>query len=239
MSIHLLQEIANIKKKLLSLSAVVEERVRLAVKAVEQRDASLAQQIIDGDLEIDRGEVAVEEECLKTLALYQPVAIDLRLIVAVLKINSDLERIGDLAVNIAERAAFLAVQPQAEVLFDFPGMAAKGQQMLSNSLDALVNMDSQLAKAVCRADDEVDAINRQIYNEVKQEIKKRPEDIESLIHLLAISRHIERIADLATNIAEDVIYMVEGTIIRHSTEDYRAMHGKPPSGEEGSDGVRE
>jgi phosphate transport system protein len=148
------------------------------------------------------------------------VAVDLRFIVAVLKINNDLERIGDLAVNIAERAVYLATYDTSELLFDFPGMAAKGQAMLRNSLEALVNMDPALAWQVCAADDEVDAINRQMYDQVKEGIRHRPECLEPLIHLLSISRHIERIADQATNIAEDVIYMAQGKIVRHRTEHY-------------------
>ncbi len=220
MSIHLKRSIDDLKKKILGLSGVVEEKVWLAVRSVEHRDAQMARQVIEGDIEIDLAEVSVEEDCLKILALHQPVAADLRFIIASLKINNDLERIGDLAVNIAERAAYLAEQPNPEILFDFPGMAAKGQLMLKKSLDALMSMNARMAREVRRDDDEVDAINRQIYDEVKDEIRSHPERIDSLIHLLGISRHIERIADLATNIAEDVIYMVEGEIIRHRAEDY-------------------
>lgn len=223
MTMHLQREIENLKKKILSLSAVVEQRVREAVRSVEERDGRLAQKVIDGDVEIDQAEVEVEEDCLKILALHQPVAVDLRFIVAVLKINSDLERIGDLGVNIAERAAYLAIQDTPQVLLDLPGMAAKGQAMLRRSLEALVNLDAALARQVCADDDEVDAINRQIYDQVEAEIRSRPGGLGPLIHLLSISRHIERIADLATNIAEDVIYMVEGEIVRHRTEDYSSQ----------------
>jgi len=225
MTVHFRRELDKLKKRILSLSTFVEQRVRQAVKSVEDRDGQLARRVIDGDVEIDHLEVEIEEDCLKILALHQPVAIDLRFIVAMLKINSDLERIGDLAVNIAERAAYLATSDTPELLFDFPGMAAKGHAMLRNSLDALVNLDPHLARQVCADDDQVDSLNRQIYDRVKQEIRKRPEDLEPLIHLLSISRHIERIADLATNIAEDVIYMVEGEIVRHRTEDYTAQSG--------------
>lgn len=227
MNMHLRREIESLKRRILSLSAVVEQRVREAVKSVEERDAELARIVIDGDPDIDRVEVEVEEECLKILALHQPVAADLRFIVAVLKINNDLERIGDLAVNIAERAAYLAAYDRPGVLLDFPGMAAKGQEMLRESLDALVNLDADLARRVCAEDDQVDAINRQMYDQVKQEIRTRPQALGPLIHLLSISRHIERIADLATNIGEDVIYMVEGEIVRHRAEDYtRQGHGE-------------
>jgi len=199
----------------------VEENLWKSVKSIKQRNEELARKVIDGDEEIDQMEVDVEEECLKLLALYQPVAVDLRFIVTSLKINNDLERIGDLAVNIAERAVFLAKQPRIDVPFDFDGMAEKVQIMVRLSLDALVNMDCDLADRVRRADDEVDAINRQMYDQVKQSIREHPEWIESLIHMLMVSRHLERVGDHACNIAEDVIYMVKGEIVRHRAEDFR------------------
>ena len=221
MSVHLKREINNLKKKILSLGRLVEDRVSQAVESVEQRDAGMAEEVISGDIEIDRMEVEIEEDCLKTLALHQPVAVDLRLIVAVLKMNNDLERSGDLAVNIAERSVFLAAQKRLEVPFDLAGMAQMCQSMLRRSLEALVNLDVDLARQVCADDDQVDAINRQMYDQVKDAINRHLGNLDSLIHLLSISRHIERIADQATNIAEDVIYMVEGEIVRHKTEDYK------------------
>ncbi|MEW6378522.1 MAG: phosphate signaling complex protein PhoU [bacterium] len=223
---HLQREIEKLKRNLLSLSTLVEESVQKAVKSIEQRNTKLAVSVIENDLKIDHTEVDVEEECLKVLALYQPVAIDLRFIVAVLKINNDLERIGDLAVNIAERATFLAAQSKVNIPFDLAGMAEKAQLMLRQSLDALVNMDSQLAREVCASDDEVDAINREMYSQVQAGINRHPEEVESLIHLLSVSRHLERIADHATNIAEDVIYMVDGEISRHKTEEYKPQMNK-------------
>lgn len=226
MVIRLQREIDRLKKSILTLGAIVEERVHLAVQAISERDEKLAQKVIDGDIEIDEMEVDLEEECLKLLALHQPVAIDLRFIIAVLKINSDLERIGDLAVNIAERAAFLAFQKRVDMPFDFPTMSQKVKLMLKKSLDSLVNMDAALATEVCQLDDEVDAINRQMYQQVQEGIRKNPEEMVSLIHLLSVSRHLERIADSATNIAEDVIYMIEGSIVRHRTEDYKNPRGK-------------
>jgi len=226
MTIHLIKEIDKLKKMLLSLSAMVEESVQRAVKALDTRDAALAQRVIDYDVEIDKKEVDVEEECLKILALHQPVAIDLRLIIAILKMNNDLERIADLAVNIAERAAFLATQEQLPLRFNFVQMGEKAQDMLRKSLDALVNLDVNLAREVCAADDGVDAMNREAYLAVQEAIRRHPDRMEALIHLLSISRHIERIADHATNIAEDVIYMCEGQIVRHHTEDYRQA-GRP------------
>ena len=221
MSVHLQKEIENLKKDILSLGADVEENVHKAVQSLRKRDSSLAEEIIAADYYIDRREVGLEEECLKILALHQPVAIDLRFVIAVLKINNDLERIGDLAVNIAERAVFLTSEPPIDIPFDFPGMSEKTKIMLKNSLDALVNMDAKLARAVCAADDEVDAINRKMYGQVQDGIRKKIEQMESLIHYLGVARHLERIADHATNIAEDVIYMVDGEIVRHKTEDFR------------------
>lgn len=221
MSAHLNKEIDNLKKGLLTLCSMVEDSLWHAVKSIKNRDVELAKKVIDSDIEIDRMEVKVEEDCLKILALYQPVAIDLRFIITALKINSDLERIGDLAVNIAERSQFLSVRKQLDMLFDFEIMAEKTQAMVKKSLDALVNIDCDLANEVCLADDEVDDINRQMYDQVKEQVKQSPENVETLIHLLSISRHLERIADHATNIAEDVIYMVKGEIVRHKTENYR------------------
>ena len=221
MAKHLQREIDNLKKKILDLGTLVESRVRKATMSIQDRNLNLAREIIEKDLEIDHVEVDVEEECLKILALHQPVAIDLRFIIAVLKINNDLERIGDLAVNIAERALYLAQQPPLGVSFDFVGMARKVQLMLKNSLDALVNLSASLAKEVCLNDDEVDAMNRQMFQSVQDGIRTHPERVDTLIHMLSISRHLERIADHATNIAEDVIYMVEGEIVRHKTEEYK------------------
>lgn len=221
MARHLQREIENLKKKILSLSARVEGAVHDAIRSIQQRDETLARKIMDQDIEIDQAEVEVEEDCLKILALHQPVAIDLRFIVAVLKINNDLERIGDLAVNIAERSSFLAVQPDADLSFDFAEMSEKTQAMLNGSLEALVNLNSKLAHKVCADDDVIDTMNHQAYLRVQEAIQQHPEHIASLIHLLSVSRHLERIADHATNIAEDVIYMIDGRIVRHKTEDYR------------------
>ena len=221
MAKHLQREIENLKKKLLALGARVETSVRDATLSIEKRNTELAQKIIDNDIDIDNAEVEIEEDCLKTLALHQPVAIDLRFIVAVLKINNDLERIGDLAVNIAERAIFLTGQPKVNISIDLVDMAHKAQLMLKSSLDALINHDAELAHKVCASDDIVDQMNSQMYLRVQEAILKNPEQISALIHLLSASRHLERIADHTTNVAEDVIYMIEGQIVRHRTEEYK------------------
>ena len=220
MTMHMKNEIEKLKKKLLELCARVEEQLWQAVKSIKDSNSELAGEVINYDSQIDKEEVDIEEECLKILALYQPVAIDLRFIVTALKINSDLERIGDLSVNIAERSQFLANRNPVDTPFNFEVMAEKTQTMLRKSIDALVNMDCKLAHDVCGMDDEVDAINKEMYDLVKQSILAEPAHIESLIHLLSVSRHLERIGDHATNIAEDVIYMVEGKIIRHKAENY-------------------
>jgi phosphate transport system protein len=217
---HLQREIENLKKRILALGARVEENVYSAVRSLEERNRELAERVIEGDTEVDHLEIDVEEECLKVLALYQPVAGDLRLIVSFLKINSDLERVGDLAVNIAERALFLSTQDRPDIPLDFMKMVDTTRGMLRMSLDSLVNRDSAAARKVLTADDEVDAINREMYVLIQDAIRKKPEQVASLIHLLSCSRHLERIADHATNIAEDVIYMVEGEIVRHHAEDY-------------------
>ncbi len=217
---HLQRELDNLKKNVLSLGAMVEERVRMAIKAFEARDGELAAKIVELDREVNQAEVEVEEECLKILALHQPVAVDLRFINAVIKINNDLERVGDEAVNIAERVSNISKRPPVTVPFEYSTMAEKSEAMLKDSLDALVNLDADLAYAVCLRDDEVDKINQDIYDKIKEVIKKQPDRVGYLINLLLIARHLERIADHATNIAEEVIYRVEGVIPRHRNDVY-------------------
>lgn len=221
MTLHMKNEVDRLKKKILSFCAQIEEQLWQAVKAIKERDRDLAHKVIDRDSTIDKEEVNIEEECLKILALYQPVAIDLRFIVTVLKINNDLERIGDLAVNVAERAVFLADQPEINISVDLLDMADHAQRMLKESIDSLINHNAMLAGQVRASDDVVDQMNRQMYLKVQAAILENPERISALIHLLSASRHLERIADHATNIAEDVIYMIEGKIIRHKVEEYK------------------
>lgn len=215
MSKHLRRELDRVKKKILSLGALVEERARMAVTAVESREGDIAQKIVDSDWEIDEMEVEIEEECLKILALYQPVAVDLRFLVATIKINNDLERIGDEAVNIAERLLIIAKRPPMAFVFDYAPMAQQVQAMLKMSLDALVNLDADIAFKVITMDDEVDDIQVQAYDRIKEAIKEHPDRVSYLINLLLISRHLERLADHCTNIAEEVVYLVEGEIVRH------------------------
>jgi phosphate transport system protein len=219
MSVHLQREIERVKKGILALCAIVEDQVQMAVRSLLERDVNLARSVEGRDKDIDQREVEVEEECLKILALHQPVAVDLRFIVAAMKINNDLERIGDLAVNIARKAASFAEETQMPMPFDIAGMWDKTQSMLRDSIDAMIHMDAALAGEVCRRDDEVDRIKREIRTGVEERIRREPENVRPLMRLLAVSRNLERIADCATNIAEDVIYMSDGRIIRHGKTD--------------------
>ncbi|MBN1255228.1 MAG: phosphate signaling complex protein PhoU [Deltaproteobacteria bacterium] len=217
---HLERELDKLRKKILTLGAMVEGSIEKAVLSLTSYDAKLAKDVITSDHEVDNVEVEIEEDCLKILALYQPAAIDLRYVIGILKMNNDLERIGDLAVNIAERAAYLADRKGTELFLDFTKMGEKVIAMVKKALDSLIKMNARMAQEVCAADDEVDAIDRDILLHIQSYIKENPQEVKPLIHLLLVSRHLERIADQATNIAEDVIYMTEGTIIRHRTEDY-------------------
>lgn len=221
MSLILAKEIERLKKQLLSLSAVVEQAILFAIKALRDRDPELCKKVIEQDDEIDDLEVMLEEECLKILALHQPVADDLRLIVAVLKINSDLERIGDLAVNLAQRARSLSRMPAGSSLPKLLDMAEKSQDMVRKSLDSFVQRNTELALAVCAADQEVDAMHREIYEGVKSGLRSGPENVDMLIHYFGVSRQLERMADHATNIAEDVIYLCEGKIVRHRANELK------------------
>lgn len=215
MARHLEVEIDRLKRSILSMAGLVEDLVLQAVQALLRRDRAMARRVADSDTRVDQMEVEIEEECLKVLALHQPVATDLRFIISVLKINNDLERIADLAVNIAERASTLASHDPIDIPFALEEMGEKASTMLKMSLDSLVNQDTDLARAVRDLDDEVDAINRDAYEKVESGIQRHLDRMQRLINLLSAARHLERIADLATNIAEDVIYMVEGEIVRH------------------------
>ncbi len=218
MQVHMQREIEKLKQLILNLSVQVEDSVRLAVRAADFRDVKLAIQVLEKEIETNKFEVEIEEECLKILALYQPVAGDLRYIIAVLKINHDLERIGDLAVHIAERAISLSEQPQVNIPFKLEEMGEKTQKQLKNVLDAFINMDTELAYRVCAEDKEVDKINKEIFKYVKTTVQQSPHLFEPLLQIMHIARHLERIADHATNIAEDLIYLVHGKIVRHISE---------------------
>jgi len=215
MTKHFQTEIERLKKKILHLAALVEEALQQAVQAVVDHDISLADRVIDGDPVIDSLEIEVEEDCLKILALHQPVAADLRYVVAVLKINNDLERIADLAVNIAERARDQVRNAHMAVAFDLTAMLDQAVMMVHKSVDALVVQDASKAQEVRAEDDAIDEMHRATFTLIQQLIRKNPDKVEYLVCLMSVSRNLERIADHATNIAEDVVYMIEGEIVRH------------------------
>jgi phosphate transport system protein len=213
---HLERDLDLLKREILTMGALVEEATSKAITALTNRRSDLAEEVRDGDNVLDATEVLVEETCLKVLALHQPVATDLRFIVAVLKVNNDLERMGDLAANIAERALHLASEDPLPIPLKFEDLGERVRGMVKDSLDALVNVDPILARKVCAEDDAVDALNRDLFRRAQDLMKQKPETVERAVSALSASRHLERIADQATNIAEDVIFMVEGEIVRHA-----------------------
>ncbi len=215
MAILMQHELDLLKRELLTLGAEVEGRVKQAVQALLTFDSKLAGQVRDGDAQIDNMEIELEEECLKILALHQPVATDLRFIVSVLKINNDLERVADFAVNIADRTLDLDVTHKIDCPYDVATMAKLVENMLKIALDSLVERDSELAHKTIQLDDDVDNMHRENFSRVKEAIRSDPASMDGLIYYLSISRYLERMGDLATNIAEDVVYHIDGEIIRH------------------------
>jgi phosphate transport system protein len=215
MSKHLQRDLDRLNHDLLSVSAMVEEMIDKASQAFTARRHQLADEVVNSDNFVDRQEVHVEEECLKILALHQPVAVDLRRIATVLKVNADLERIADLAVSIAQRAQAMDEFPAFPVPAASTRMVALATQMVRGAMDAFVNMDTQAARRIITMDSTVDQLNREIIEELQGLMQKRPELVPAAVHCFSGVRHIERIADHATNIAEDVIYLVEGDIVRH------------------------
>lgn len=215
MSKHLERDLEAVKRDLLEVGSLVEEATDKAITSLTERRADLAAEVIEADEVVDQREVVIEEECLKILALHQPVAADLRYVVGILKVNNDLERMGDQAVNIAERARFLAERAALSVPLELRRMGSVVRRMVRSSLDAHVNLDAGLARSILAMDDEVDTIHREMFGLLQRRIREDPELVERAIAHLSASRDLERIADLATNIAEDVVFMVEGEVIRH------------------------
>ena len=217
MSLHLHRDLDKLKKEMLRLGNMVELAINNAFLALNNRDSSHVEEVLTNEEQINEMEVQIEEECLKILALHQPVAVDLRFLVVVLKVNNDLERMGDIAKNIAERAKDLM---GSDVIPDLgqpmQGLPDLVRTMVRSSLDSLVKLDDQLARKIIEMDDEVDQINRDMYAAAKRLIAEQPSVADSAINLLSCSRNMERIGDLATNIAEDVIFVVEGKVVRHA-----------------------
>lgn len=215
MSVHLTRDLAELHHDILTMCAKVEEIIHEAVDGLRYPRADLATELAIRDDEIDQMDVRIEDKCLKALALHQPVAVDLRRITTVLKITAELERVADLGVNIAERAASLVAWPQFAPPPPLKYMSEMALDMLHRSIDSYVEMDSAMAREVCHQDDAVDELNREIIGELSERMKQSPETVEPGMQLFSATRHIERVADHATNIAEDVVYLVEGQIIRH------------------------
>ena len=208
-------ELSKLNKKLLHLSAIVEEKIRLATKLIENHNRKMAQSLINSDYEVDELEVEIEEDCLKILALHQPVASDLRFIITVIKINNEMERIADMAVNIAMRVDNISkFNHDAATSYEFGPMSDKVISMLKKSIDSLVNRDAVMAKTIFLDDDFVDSYRNRCYEDIKVRIKEDPEHPGYHINTYLLARHLERIGDRTVNIAEEVIYLVEGTITR-------------------------
>lgn len=215
MSIHLSRDLEALHRDVLSMCGMVEEMIHMAVEGLGRPSDELARELARRDDEIDAWDVRLEDECLKILALHQPVAIDLRRIATVLKITGELERVADLGVHIAERASGLLVQPGVQVPEKLQQMSRRALDMLHRSIDSYVEFDSRMARQVCADDEAVDQMNLEIIEALVATMKRSPDLVDPALHLFSASRHVERIADHATNIAEDVVYLVEGEIIRH------------------------
>ena len=215
---HFAEEIEELKQRLLTMGGLAEDRLRLAIQALVERDRNLIATVIQGDEAINTLQLEIDDRCFKLLALHQPMAIDLRVIVAALKINGDLERVGDLAVNVAEAAEQYIAHAPVKPLIDVPRMADMAQRMLHDALDAFVSRDAEAAQSVLTQDDILDALKDQIFRELLTYMLGDPRKIEPGIELILISRHLERVGDHATNIAEDVIFIVEARDVRHHAD---------------------
>jgi phosphate transport system protein len=218
MDTHFQKELEELKESLLKMASLVEEALRNAIQSLVERDSSLAQKTFDVEDRINKMENAIDEMCLRLLALRQPVATDLRFITSAMKINTDLERMGDQAVNIGERAISLNQEPQLKPYIDIPRIAEIAQSMVKDVLDAFVTRNSKLARSVCERDDLVDGLNNQVFRELLTYMMSDPKTTTRAVHLMIVCRCLERIADHATNIAEDVIFMVDALVIKHHAD---------------------
>jgi phosphate transport system protein len=212
---HLHRDLEQLSKRILNVGALVQEALDKAVTALMERRIELAEEVIANDILIDQHELEVEEDCLKILALHQPVAADLRYVIAALKVNNDLERMGDHAASIASRAKYLSKRDPIGAADDISSMALNVREMVTVCLDALVQRDAEKARQVCLMDDTVDNSHKRMFKLLSHEMMEDKSTVKRAVHSLSVSRHLERIADLATNIAQDVVFMVEGEVIRH------------------------
>ena len=220
MTKHLDRELQRLRSALVDQFGTVEQMIQLSVRSLMERSTALADQVIAGDEEVDQADLSIEEECLKLLALHQPVATDMRWLITVVKINNDLERMADLACNIAERSKSLEMFPLYPVPEEIQEMVLISTRMVRDALDSFVESDAQKASEVIQEDEQMDALNRTVIQNIKNSMRHSPDNVDPALHCFSASRHLERIADLATNISEDVIYLVEGTIVRHQHDTY-------------------
>jgi phosphate transport system protein len=218
MDTHFQKELRELKEGLLNMAALVEEAINTAVQSLVKRDSDLAKKTFEGEDRINEMEIDIEDKCVKLLALRQPMAADLRFITSAIKIVTDLERMGDQAFNIAERAISLNREPQLKPYIDIPKMAELTQSMVKDVLDAFVTQNSKLARSVCERDDLVDELNDQVFREILTFMMSDPQTITRAVHLMIVCRCLERIADHATNIAEDVIFMLDARVIKHQAD---------------------
>jgi phosphate transport system protein len=218
---HFQEELESLKTRLLEMGGLAEDRVRLAVRALVERDPAIVERVLVSDAVINQLHIEIDSRCFKLLALHQPMAVDLRAIVAAVKINTDLERVGDLAINIAEAVGRYLQHPPVKELIDIPRMAVIAQDMLRDALDAFVQRDTTLAQSVLDCDDELDALKTMVFRELLTHMLRDPGTIEPALDLILVSRHLERIGDHATNVAEDVIFMVSAKDVRHHLDEIR------------------
>jgi phosphate transport system protein len=218
METHFQKELQQLKEDLLKMAALVEEAINTAVQSLVKRDSDLAKKTFEGEDKINDMELVIDDSCLKLLALRHPMATDLRFITSAMKIITDLERMGDQAVNIAERAISLNQEPQLKPYIDIPRIAEIAQSMVKDVLDAFVNSDSKLARSVCERDDMVDGLNEQVFRELLTFMMSDPQTVTRAVHLMIVCRCLERIADHATNLAEDVIFMLDARVIKHHAD---------------------
>jgi phosphate transport system protein len=224
---HFQEELEQLKTRLLEMGGLAEDRVRASVQALVERDSTLVDRVLAGDGPINQLHIEIDSRCFKLLALHQPMAVDLRAIVSAVKINTDLERVGDLAINIAEAARRYLRHPPVKELIDIPRMADIAQRMLRNALDSYVRRDLKLAHEVLNEDDLLDSLKTQVFRELLTYMLQNTATIEPALDLILISRHLERIGDHATNVAEDVIFMVSARDVRHHAGDMQPQARRP------------
>jgi len=227
-TIHLFREIQRLTKSLLALGGEVESLLEKAGLALLERRKDLAAQVLEGDERVDSAEVEIEEECLKVLALHQPVASDLRFLIAVLKVDNDLERVGDLCSNLAERALSLDAPPPLEAEENLRELVGLVREMIRLALESLVRRDTGLARKVLEMDDRADLLNKEIIRRLRDKMRRDPSLLDQALDLVSSSKYLERIGDMATNIAEDVVFLVEGVLIRHEAARFREETSPPP-----------